>query len=101
MKASQISIRLAKFAHLWQESLACAAADLAARRVPNLVPLTRLLLSLPLSTSAFGTMRLRLANVRRYATAGEWGAAEFELRLLPLRTTPLYDRDTKVARTAK
>jgi hypothetical protein len=41
-----------------------------------------LLRSLPLATEQFALASRRLANARRYLTAGERGAAVYELRLL-------------------
>jgi len=42
----------------------------------------RVLEALPISTEAFGVAVNRLDNAEQYATTGELGAAEFELRQL-------------------
>ncbi len=48
----------------------------------GLAELNVLLESLPLSTSEFGLARNRVNNARRYITAAEWGAAQYEFKLL-------------------
>ncbi len=45
--------------------------------------LQQVLASLPMTTDEFGKAKNRLLNASRYAKTGEFGAAQFELRLLP------------------
>jgi hypothetical protein len=56
--------------------------ELRGRHLPTIEEGILALESLPLTTEEFATARLRLANLRNYARIGEWGAAEFEFRLL-------------------
>jgi hypothetical protein len=44
--------------------------------------LSDLLNALPLSTAEFDVRRARIANAIRYSQSGEYGAAQFELRML-------------------
>lgn len=74
---------------LWRAALSRIAAEIGAQRLPSIAPAVRALSKMPLSPSLFGTMKLRLASVRRYAATKEWGAAEFELRLLSGRALRL------------
>ncbi|MCU0961156.1 MAG: hypothetical protein MUF48_13715 [Pirellulaceae bacterium] len=44
--------------------------------------INELLSGLPLASDRHALAARHLANARRYLTAGEWGASEYELRLL-------------------
>lgn len=55
------------------------------RALERLNELSDLLDSLPLTTAEFDVRRARIANAIRYSQSGEFGAAQFELKLLRSR----------------
>ncbi len=54
--------------------------------------------ALPLDTEEFGVAHNRVVNVTRYVRRGEWGAAQYELRLLERRSLSWFKESTAVER---
>ena len=70
--------------HAWYEAIG-AVLDCLGQRLPlnrAVEAARRRLESLPMASAEFALARVRLGNVEAYASAGEWGAAAFELRRL-------------------
>jgi hypothetical protein len=70
--------------HAWRDALE-RLLDCLGQRLPlnrAVEAARRRLESLPLASAEFALARLRLSNIEAYGSAGEWGAAAFELRRL-------------------
>ena len=67
---------------LWSESLESVRRQLRQKTLLNLANALEVLESLPLATADYAIAKARLNNAHHYARAGEWGAADFELRMI-------------------
>jgi hypothetical protein len=66
----------------WRDCLERVREQLQRRISPKLADMLAVLESMPLASGEFAMARARTESLKRYADAREWGAADYELRLL-------------------
>jgi hypothetical protein len=66
----------------WRECLEKVHEQLQRRTAPTIAEMLNVLAAMPLASDDYATARSRTESLKRYADACEWGAAQFELRLL-------------------